>query len=71
MAVSIAIMALIVFAARLISAYPGLGPVLGPFARIAWPWYVLIGTTITFGVGVVSSVIGGSAASAPARVRAA
>jgi solute:Na+ symporter, SSS family len=71
MAVSISIMALIVFAGRLISVYPGLEPVLGPFAKIAWPWYVLIGTTITLTVGVLSSLVGGSAASAPARVRAA
>ena len=51
-------MAFIVFAGRLIRAYPGLAPALGPFARIAWPWYVLIGTTITVLVGIVSSFIG-------------
>jgi SSS family solute:Na+ symporter len=62
MAVSITIMAFIVFAGRLVSAYPDLGPILGPFASIAWPWYVLIGTTITFTVGMISSVLPGGAA---------
>jgi hypothetical protein len=58
-------MAFVVFAARLVEAYPGLQPVLGPLARIAWPWYVLIGTTITVLVGILSSFIGRSEA-APA-----
>jgi SSS family solute:Na+ symporter len=62
MAVSITIMAFIVFAGRLVSAYPDLRPILGPFASIAWPWYVLIGTTITFTVGMLSSVLPGGAA---------
>ena len=58
LAVGITAMAFIVFAGRLIRAYPALEPALGPFARIAWPWYVLIGTTITVLVGIVSSFIG-------------
>jgi hypothetical protein len=29
---------------------------LAPFGRVAWPWYVLIGTTITLTVGVLSSL---------------
>ncbi len=33
----------------------------GPFARLAWPWYVPLGTLITLGVGYLSSVL------APAR----
>ncbi|MFN2565334.1 MAG: sodium:solute symporter [Gemmatimonadaceae bacterium] len=57
MAVSIAIMALVVFARQL----SGIVPALEPLGRIAWPWYVLIGTTITFSVGVASSFIGGGA----------
>jgi solute:Na+ symporter, SSS family len=65
MAVSITIMAAIVFAARLVRTYPGLEPVLGPFAGIAWPWYVLIGTTITFVVGVLSSFLPGAPARQP------
>jgi SSS family solute:Na+ symporter len=72
MAVSITIMAFIVFAGRLVSAYPDLGPILGPFASIAWPWYVLIGTTITFTVGMLSSILpGGPAARAEPWERAA
>jgi SSS family solute:Na+ symporter len=65
MAVGITIMAFIVFAGRLVSAYPGLEPILGPFTGIAWPWYVLIGTTITFTVGVLSSLLPGGAAHQP------
>src|SRR5262249_20065856 len=30
---------------------------LGAFANIAWPWYVLIGTTLTMLVGIISSGI--------------
>ena len=29
--------------------------ILTPFSKIAWPWYVLIGTTITMLVGMLSS----------------
>jgi SSS family solute:Na+ symporter len=57
MAVSIAVMALIVFARQL----SGMFPALTPLGRIAWPWYVLIGTSITFVVGMLSSAIGGRA----------
>ena len=32
-----------------------LAPTLAPFARIAWPWFVLIGTSLTFVTGIVSS----------------
>jgi SSS family solute:Na+ symporter len=60
MSVGIAAMALIVFARRL----TGIMPWLEPAGRIAWPWYVLIGTTITFAVGVLSSYIGGPRAPA-------
>jgi SSS family solute:Na+ symporter len=62
MAVSITIMAFIVFAGRLVQAYPVLEPILGRFVGIAWPWYVLIGTTITFVVGMLSSFLPGGAA---------
>jgi solute:Na+ symporter, SSS family len=72
MTVSITIMAFIVFAGRLIGAYPALGPILGPFAGIAWPWYVLIGTTITFVIGVLSSFVpAGTTPQVVARQRAA
>ncbi len=56
MAVGIAAMSLIVFAARLIAAFPPLEGMLGSFVGIAWPWYVLIGTTITVSVGILSSL---------------
>ena len=39
------------------AAYPALTRTLGPMADIAWPWYVLIGTSITMLVGVVSSCL--------------
>jgi hypothetical protein len=35
---------------------PGLADVLAPVARIAWPWYVLIGTSITMLVGILVSL---------------
>jgi solute:Na+ symporter, SSS family len=57
MAVGISVMILIVFATRLTDAFPGL-TFLVPFRGIAWPWFVLIGTTITFTTGAISSMIG-------------
>jgi len=55
MAVGILTMSIIVFARPLAAAYPGLASSLSGVGRIAWPWYVLIGTTITFVVGTISS----------------
>jgi Na+/proline symporter len=55
MALGIAVMTVVVFAKPLAAAYPALADSLGPLARIAWPWYVLIGTSITLLVGVLSS----------------
>jgi SSS family transporter len=55
MAVGIFAMTLVVFAKQLSAAYPSLASMLGPFAAIAWPWYVLIGTAITITAGIVSS----------------
>ncbi|HEY9427059.1 MAG TPA: sodium:solute symporter [Gemmatimonadaceae bacterium] len=55
MAVGIFAMTLVVFAKPLVAAYPSLAPMLGPFASIAWPWYVLIGTAITVTAGIISS----------------
>lgn len=51
MAVGIAAMAFVVFAKQLSPLLPWLEPL----GRIAWPWYVLIGTSITLIVGVLSS----------------
>jgi SSS family solute:Na+ symporter len=54
MSFGIAVMAFVVFAKRLSGAMP----FLAPLGNIAWPWYVLIGTTITLVVGITSSFIG-------------
>ena len=55
MAVGIFAMTLVVFAKQISAAYPSLASLLGPFASIAWPWYVLIGTLITITAGIISS----------------
>ncbi len=52
MAVGIITMTFVVFARQLTPLIPALAPV----ARIAWPWYVLIGTSITMLVGILSSL---------------
>ena len=56
MSVGIAAMAFIVFARQIAAAIPALGPTLQPLGTIAWPWYVLIGTTITLAVGMLASL---------------
>lgn len=56
MSVGIAAMAVVVFAKQLAAAYPSLAATLGPLGAIAWPWYVLIGTTITLLTGTLSSL---------------
>ncbi len=71
MATGILAMTFVVFARPLSAAIPALAGPLEPLTRIAWPWYVLIGTTITMLVGVVSSLTHPApptaAAAAPAR----
>jgi solute:Na+ symporter, SSS family len=67
MSLGIAAMTFVVFAKPLGSAYPSLTGVLGPLANIAWPWYVLIGTSITLAVGIASSLTHPPAAAAPGR----
>jgi len=60
MSAGILVMAFVVFARQLkaiIPALEALAPTGAPNA-IAWPWYVLIGTTITVSVGILSSLIG-------------
>jgi len=54
--VGILAMAIVVSAKPLAAAFPSLDPALAPLARIAWPWYVLIGTTITIATGMLSSL---------------
>ncbi len=56
MSVGIAAMAIVVFAKLLIPVVPSLADALGGLASIAWPWYVLIGTTITLTAGILSSL---------------
>jgi SSS family transporter len=53
--VGIGAMTFVVFARQLSAAFPALADTLGPFSRVAWPWYVLIGTSISVLVGVISS----------------
>ena len=55
MIVGILAMTVVVFARQLSAAYPGL-TVLATLGRIAWPWYVLIGTSITMIVGTIASL---------------
>lgn len=50
---TVAIMLVVVFARPL--SQSGLSW-LEPVARLAWPWYVPLGTALTFGVGVASSL---------------
>jgi len=56
MAVGILAMTFIVFSRALSGWVPALAGPLAPFTQIAWPWYVLIGTTITMTVGILSSL---------------
>jgi solute:Na+ symporter, SSS family len=65
MSVGIACMAFIVFSKQFMAAFPGLTPALTPLSHIAYPWFVLIGTTITIGVGILSSFTHGPAAVVP------
>ncbi len=53
--VGITAMAFIVFAKPIIAAFPGTASTLSTVATIAWPWYVLIGLTITMTTGILSS----------------
>jgi Na+/proline symporter len=55
MAVAIVVMSFIVFAKQLLPVLPSMTGTLTKFSRIAWPWYVLIGTSITMLVGMASS----------------
>lgn len=55
MAIGILAMTFVVFARQLMPVFPALHGLLTSLSTIAWPWYVLIGTTFTVGVGVLSS----------------
>jgi SSS family solute:Na+ symporter len=56
MSLGLAAMSLVVFANQISAWAPRLAPTLAPLAAIAWPWYVLIGTTITLTAGIASSL---------------
>src|SRR6478672_10740419 len=64
MSIGIAVMGVIVFAKQISAAVPAWAPALKPLSMIAYPWYVLIGTTITLTVGILSSLTHGPASSA-------
>ncbi len=55
-AVTIAVMLVVVFAKK-VAEQPGL-EWLSPAGRLAWPWYVPLGTLLTLSVGMTSSFIG-------------
>ncbi|MEA3245652.1 MAG: sodium:solute symporter, partial [Gemmatimonadota bacterium] len=57
MTVGLVAMALVVFAKLIGGAVPPLAPLLHPFESVAWPWYVLIGTTVTVLTGTISSMM--------------
>jgi Na+/proline symporter len=65
MAVAIVVMSFIVFAKQLLPVFPSMSGTLTTLGRIAWPWYVLIGTTITMIVGILSSLTHGDRARHP------
>src|SRR5881394_191137 len=55
MAIGIVVMSFIVFAKQMMSVFPGMTGVLTTLSHISFPWYVLIGTSVTVGIGVLSS----------------
>ena len=65
-------MTFVVFAKQISRLVPGMADTLAPLAAIAWPWYVLIGTSITLAVGVLLSLTHPAPATvgAPAEARA-
>ena len=57
MSVGLIAMALVVFSKLIGAAVPQLAPILQPLESIAWPWYVLIGTSVTVLTGTASAVM--------------
>ncbi len=57
MTIGLVAMALVVFARPLSGWVPALSAPLAPLTGIAWPWFVLIGTTITLLSGMVLSLL--------------
>jgi solute:Na+ symporter, SSS family len=65
MSVAIVVMSFIVFAKQLLPVFPSMTPMLTAFGKIAYPWYVLIGVSITMAVGMISSLTHGPRAANP------
>jgi SSS family transporter len=61
MTVGIALMSFIVFAKQISAAVPSWAGFLHPFSTIAYPWFVLIGTSITLATGMIASLFHSSA----------
>jgi len=55
MAVGIVAMSFVVFAKQMMPIFPSMRDTLTTISHIAFPWYVLIGTSFTVGVGILSS----------------
>ena len=55
MAVGIVAMSFVVFAKPMMSIFPGMTGLLTTLSHISFPWYVLIGTSFTVGIGILSS----------------
>jgi len=55
MIVGIIVMSVVVFA----NQFAEIWPAVKPLGNIAWPWYVLIGTAVTFITGMITSFIPG------------
>ena len=55
MAVGIVAMSFVVFAKPMMAAFPSMTGALTPLSHISFPWYVLIGTSFTVGIGILSS----------------
>ena len=56
MAVGIVAMSFVVFAKPMMSIFPRLTGLLTTLSHISFPWYVLIGTSFTVGIGILSSL---------------
>lgn len=56
MSIALIVMSVVVFARQLIPVLPGITGSLTTLSKIAFPWYVLIGTSVTILVGIISSL---------------
>jgi solute:Na+ symporter, SSS family len=56
MAVGIIVMSFIVFAKQMMPIFPSMQGLLTTLSHISFPWFVLIGTSFTMGIGILSSL---------------